>query len=306
MRMQVGFRTTNKKRAGQSVVIACGVLEVSSAQAEAFDEKQVSFKFHFHPSSAVPLVVHCLANAHDFGDSEYQPDYVRDNVCDMALEDTITQTFEREMPTEWRNAELAVRRTEVRPTSPDRVVLAFAGLVHVPEFQIFNSKELLSFASDEMTGDTLMRLEGTVGADLRRELGTLDMEQIMRGEGLSQMLKLPLWGWDEEPVALPGTLRVEHYHKAERLNDLYFSERSPEMEAELQMLERQLRPLCLGRVTKEGEIYADVVRRVRQEPGYKSLYQPRTRSEDDQQSAIMKKVMADIMDERGIDYLRGH
>jgi hypothetical protein len=240
MKLQVAFREFNQQFGGHNVLCALGVVEGKPAELDIYEDRFVNFRLAFDGASGLLSTVTCLDNPHPIteGFGAANDEHLL-HVCD--LESLQASSLRRTHPNDYQNAEFALRMTDVEPSMDGRVVYAFAGLVYADENQKIDVSKLYQVESLQQSATAPMFLSGIVGATLRRELGEVNVETAMRGDALSGFLRKPWWGFGDEPVALPGTMRRSVYHNHQRYLDLAFKDRTVEEAAEFSTLRSEMK-----------------------------------------------------------------
>lgn len=215
MRMQIAFRETTTERNGYQVVIAGGLIDIDPEDGIECDEQLLSFDMvndengqlsgAFVRATPRPIV------------------YEEELLAQDTLEHLLTCRIPRMNPSEFANAEFALRKTYVEPGDPQGVVYGFSGFYYLEKGASLDFAK--AYQLETVPGlDGLMKRTGILGQDWRPELGEVDVVMEMRGEAMAALLKKPWWGFGEEPVSLPGTMRREIYDQLDRLHRLHFVE----------------------------------------------------------------------------------
>jgi hypothetical protein len=250
MKLQIAFREFNQQYGGHKVLCAVGVVEGKPADLAIYEDKFVNFRLLFDVPSGLLSTVTCLDNPHPIseGYGAANDEYLL-NMCD--LEGLQASSLRRTHPNEYQNAEFALRVTDVEASEPGNAVYAYAGLVYAKEGQKIDVSNLYQAEGLQQSVTAPMFLSGILGATFRKELGEVNIETATRGDGLSGYLKKPWWGFGEEPVALPGTMRRTVYHSHQRYLDLAFKDRTIEEAAEFTKLRSEMRVLGFDKVESD-------------------------------------------------------
>lgn len=211
MRMQIAFRETDETRSGYSVALAGGVIETSPDDRLSYDECRVSFQLSFR-EDGVPFSAFCHRTP-----TRLATDSILLDTC--TLEDLLTVRMERNQPSDFLNAEFAMRETALPASIPGATSYAFSGLVYLERDQTISYSEACQLESRSDLGDRAMFFRGVLGADFRPEVGEIDVVEEMRGAKMDQLLQKPWWGFAEEAYSLPGTMRRGNYEQIERFQD---------------------------------------------------------------------------------------
>lgn len=260
MKMQIAFRESSEIRHGHSVVMAGGVLEVGPDEWVDFDEKTQAFQFHFIPGVDHPVGAKFVGGARPVKDPWGE---VQQELATGTIEGLLLAQIERAVPNEFVNADFVFRLTALPASVEDGRVFAFSGLLHLRPGQELDFGKLLWFEAPEHSSKRDMLLAGRSGIERRPQLGEVDITERMRGNGMDQLLKLPLWGFGEEAYALPGTMSLEMYTKLDRYHELLFARSlSDDETTELDDLREIMRPAGLNMIERD-EVFREYCREMR-------------------------------------------
>lgn len=265
MRMQIAFRETDETRSGYRVAIAGGVIETSPEDRLSYDECRVSFQLSFR-EDGVPFSAFCHRTP-----TRLTTDGILLDTC--TLEDLLTVRMDRYQPSDFLNAEFAMRETALRASAPGATSYAFSGFVYLDRGQIISYSEASQLEPRSDLGDRAMFFRGVLGADFRPEIGEVDVVEEMRGATMDQLLQKPWWGFAEEAYSLPGTMRRGNYEQIERFQQLHFADRATAEEVEYARLRERMQYLgTAGMLT--DPIMERYIRARRAAPDFRSPYLP--------------------------------
>ncbi|MCZ7861181.1 hypothetical protein O9X98_07145 [Agrobacterium salinitolerans] len=265
MRMQIAFRETDETRSGYRVAVAGGVIETSPDDRLSYDECRVSFQLSFR-EDGVPFSAFCLRTP-----TRLATDSILLDTC--TLEDLLTVRMERNQPSDFLNAEFAMRETALPSSIPGATSYAFSGLVYLDRDQTISYSEACQLESRSDLGDRAMFFRGVLGADFRPEIGEIDVVEEMRGAKMDQLLQKPWWGFAEEAYSLPGTMRRGNYEQIERFQRLHFAARDPEQENEYARLRERMQHLGMAGMLADP-ILESYIQARRAAPDFRSPYFP--------------------------------
>jgi hypothetical protein len=299
MKMQIAFRESSEIRHGHSVAIAGGVVEIGPDEWQDFEEKALAFKFTFIPALDHPVAVSAVGEPRRVV-ARY--DYIENTLRVGTLEDLLTTDLERAIPNDHHNADFVLRETELPSSVDGGIVFAFSGLLHLKPGQTFNFENLLWF--ENVSGDPEHRMvfAGRSGLERRFEEGSVDMVARMRGEAMSALLRDALWGFGDEAYGLPGTMRLENYHKLDRYQELVFADdRTPEEDAEFNELRAFMRYAGLDTLEKD-ETFRRFVKEMRDQfPEFNGNY-PMTADQMIGRDESIKAVISNLLEREDAPY----
>lgn len=258
MKMQIAFRETTESRGKYAIAIACGVFETSPQDQLAYDETMMRFSLMFSPDG----VPHGATSSREparitDGYADYTP-----KLLDIStLSDLLTTTLRRMEPNSLVNAEFAMRRTDVAPSEHGAEVHAFIGTVYVGPGEKLDTSKIFQLGDRGGWGERHLFLEGTLGDDFRPELGELDFAAATRGMTTEGIMQQPWWGFGDEPVSLPGTLRASNYEQADRFHEIHFLKPELKVGKEYAYLVERMKYLGLGKVLENPQLEKYVAER---------------------------------------------
>lgn len=294
MKLQIAFRKSSAVFHDHIATMAVGVLEKHDETPHAYEEKMVSFRFGFDVETGLLGSVSCLDNPRDIV-WEYGKE---PNFESCTLEHLVTTPLHRSVPGMICNADLIFRATDVEPSEAGATVYAFSAIVFTPPSQKVDDTHVYQLQAVQRSSAAPMFLAGLIGETLRKEIGPIDVPKQMNGDALSSFLRTPWWGFGEEPVGLPGTMKRSVYHKRERYTELFLNEsRSGDEDKEFDALREVMRVWGLNNIEKDP-IYAKFIR-ARYEAVGSPRQKPQTgRETQDQEQALSVLVRSLINEDR--------
>lgn len=293
MRTQIAFRKSGETFHGHSVLIAVGVLESADPSVARYEDRFVNFRAIFDQTAGMLSSLQCLGNPHEItqGFGKEDDEHLL-HMCD--LENLQTTSLQRTVPDGMVNAELAVRATDMEPGKPGAIVYAFSGLVYVRPEQKADVTHLYQLEALQDAAVAPQFMSGIVGQTVRKEIGPINVEEDTRGDALSGFLRRPWWGFGDEPMSLPGTMRREVYRRLDRYAELFFKERSGDEAKEFEELQREMRFIGMNTLEKDAT-YARFVEK-RREHGI-TLYRPQRLSTIQAEKSINRAIIRSLLDE---------
>ncbi|MCV9964972.1 hypothetical protein OIU34_24050 [Pararhizobium sp. BT-229] len=266
MRMQIAFRETDETRSGYRVAIAGGVIETSPENRLNYDECRMGFRLSFR-EDGVPSSVFCDRTPVRL------PSDVPLVLDACTLEDLLACQMDRYRPSDFINAEFAMRETALEASGPGSTVYAFSGFVYLDRGETLSYSEACQLASRPGLGDDAMFFSGILGQDFRPEIGEIDVVEEMHGVPMGGLLQKPWWGFGEEAHSLPGTMRRGNYEQIERFEQLHFADRDPAEDLEYNRLLDRMRYLGTANMLNDP-ILERYIQTRRSAPDFRSPYLP--------------------------------
>lgn len=292
MKMQIAFRETVTTRHDHNVAMAVGVIEVGPQDTNDYEDKSLVFRFDFNPALEHPVAASTFWVPRRLVDSWGSLDV---ELATGTLEHLLMSDIERAIPNDVHNADFVLRQTEVPPSVEGGRVFAFSGFLHVKPDQKFSFNDVVWFESPISGQDNVMIYAGRSGVERRPEDGRLDMVETMRGDAMSSFLRKPLWGFGDEPYALPGTMRLSMYHKVDRYKELFFAEGlSAADQGEFEALKEEMRMAGLDNVAKD-ENYKAFAKEMRLKYPELTGSKPQTRQQRLLRNEKIKEVLSEVM-----------
>lgn len=231
MKIQIAFRETRDSVEGHNLWMAMGLVEMDKALALRSDEMFTSVRLEFTGDDTPLLAL--------FTNNIYPPSHAghplqKDDLKQMGVESILKEQLDRVTPGAFSNAELFMRRTRVKATEDGRVVLAFSGLAgYRPPTRVdCDSVYQLGSGSPEVGPEAFLKYEGRVGTDINPGWGHPSMIASTAGYSASAFLRMPVWGFGEEPVRVGSTMHLDTQDMMSRHRALHFSDRTAAEEAE--------------------------------------------------------------------------
>lgn len=242
MRMQIAFRETTTDRDGYRVAIAGGIIDIDREDGLECEERLLSFDMVNDRDGM--LAVACVREAPR--PIIYEEEYL----AQATLENLLTSQMPRMKPSDFANAEFALRKTHVEPGDPSGMVYGFSGFYYLEDEASLDFTKVYQLETVLGPGGLLKRT-GVLGEEWRPELAGFDVVDAMRGNAMGELLKMPWWGFGDEPVSLPGTMRRETYDQLHRLHHLHFVEGERDTE-EYRILVERMRELGLATFLRDA------------------------------------------------------
>lgn len=294
MKMQIAFRETSTERHGHVVAMAGGVIEIGDDEMLEVDERALAFKFSFSPFSDHPLAVAPVGAPRPIVD---QFNEVENTLQVGTIEDFLTLRIQRATPNDQHNADFVLRETELPASEVGATVFAFSGLLHLKPGQPFDFRNQLWFESFGDEPGHEMLFAGRTGIERRPDEADVDMVGLMAGQAMTNLLRLPLWGFGAVSYGLPGTMRLENYARIERYQHLSFlDDRTDAEEDELDDLRRFMQFAGLNTLEKD-ETYRRYLKRLREDfpeyTGYRPMTADQITSKEDNVATLIRAVLED-------------
>lgn len=298
MQMQIAFRRLiGQKFAGYDVAAAVGLFDLPHGH-ERFDECVANFHLPMNAAGTEPENVICFWNPRPLSsvaDSDTLLEMGRSD-----LEDIIKARIQRTRPDDSSNAHFFFRKTTVASQHPEGTVYAFAGTLCVESVMNLDCRDVLQFGREPSAlSASKLSFEGRVGRTIRKEFGETDLVAATQGQGLSQLLQEPVWGFGEEPIALGSTLHLDKQRLYQLYTDLFFDREDTDLDRRRYLQIRILADQAGFSLLDEDPVLSRVLWRVRQSDDYIPPFSPKTRSQFHAANDAMGEAFAAI--ERGDD-----
>jgi hypothetical protein len=292
MKLQIAFRETREIRADHALWMAMGLIEMDEALARRSEEKFTSVRLDFADDGA-PLLAFLTNNIYSPTDAGRVP---HNDLKQFAIENLLTMDFDRVLPSPLSNAELFMRRTRVKPTSEDSVVLAFSGLVgYRPPTRVdCDCVFQLTSTDPELAPETFLKYEGRVGTDINPSWGHPSMIASTAGCSASAFLRMPVWGFGDEAVRVGSTMHLELQDMTDRHRTLHFSDRTTAEEAEYAKLSNILRRSGLNDFGRHPD-FEEAMRKLIDAGFSAQDSTPLTRSELSARSNYMSEIVKELV-----------
>ncbi|MDW9481154.1 hypothetical protein GOB57_21140 [Sinorhizobium meliloti] len=292
MKFQIAFRETREALAEHDLWIASGLVEADEPFALRSEEKFTSVRMEFAADGAPLLAL--------FTNNVYAPTYAGEpldvDLKDSDIESLLKKQIDRVTPGPFSNAELFMRRTRIEATDSGRVVLAFSGLVgYKPPTRIdCDTVFQLGSIAPEVAPESFLRYEGRVGTDIRPDWGHPSMIASTKGFSATAFLRLPVWGFGEEPIRVGSTMHLDVQDMMSRHRALHFAVRTPSEEAEYAKLSTFMRRAGLNDFGRHPD-FEEAMQKL-MHAGYAAEDgTPLTRSELSARSDYMSKVVQELV-----------
>lgn len=292
MKIQIAFRETRESVEGHALWMAMGLVEMDKMLALRSEEKFTSVRMEFKGDGTPLLAL--------FTNNIYAPSHagrpIPDDLKQVEIESLLRQQLDRVPPGAFSNAELFMRRTRVKATADDRVVMAVSGLVgYRPLTRVdCDSVHQLGSGAPEVGPEAFLKFEGRVGTDINPGWGHPSLIASTAGYSASAFLKMPVWGFGEEPVRVGSTMHLVTLDMMSRHRVLHFSDRTAAEEAEYAGLSKIMRHAGLNDFGRNPD-FEEAMRKL-MEAGFPSEDgTPLTRSEHSARSDYMSGIVKELV-----------
>ncbi|WP_315922861.1 hypothetical protein [Mesorhizobium sp. SP-1A] len=285
MKTQLVYRDTGHIQNGFKTVITAGFAEFP-LDAELPDEKKIISLTGFERNSANPELIATaslpLEVVDSWGHSEnYQAygigDLVRQSIWNVPATRGSLQRF--------------FRRTNVEPSQPGLVVMAFVGLTAFSPDDEIDEDNVFQFQSNGL----VQVIEGRIGIEVKPDWGTAGFKEHMRGNAISALLRRCTWGFGDEPVGLMSEMALGINEKMDRFRDLKLADSiSTDEWDEYHKLEKELQRHGLVSQYEQEEFVEFVKKRNERGLVFPSTH-PVTRNQFMQSEEASTEIMREIM-----------
>lgn len=292
MKIQIAFRETRESAEGHALWMAMGLVEMNKALARRSEEKFTSVRMEF-TGDGTPLLAL-------FTNNIYPPSHagrpLQDDLKQMDIESLLKQQLDRVIPGAFSNAELFMRRTRVKATGDDRVVMAVSGLLgYRPPTRVdCDSVYQLGSGAPEIGPEAFLKYEGRVGTDINPGWGHPAMVASTAGYSASAFLRMPVWGFGEEPVRVGSTMHLDIQEMMSRHRALHFSDRTAAEEVEYARLSTTMTRAGLNDFGRHPD-FEEAMRKLMEAGFPPDDGTPLTRSELSARSDYMSEIVKNLM-----------
>lgn len=284
MKTQLVYRDTGHVQNGFKTVITVGLQEFP-LNAELPDEKKIISLTGFNKNSANPELIAPVSLPLEVVDDWGQHDNFQSHGFGDLLRKSIWNT-----PTIRGSLQRFFRRTNVEPSQPGLVVMAFVGMTAFDSEDEIDEDNVFQFQSDGL----VQIFEGRIGIEVKPEWGTADFKEHMRGNAISALLRRCTWGFGEEPVGLMSEMALCINEKMDRFRDLKLADSISDDELnEYQKLERDLQRHGLVLQYEQEEFFEFMKKRHERGLVFPSTH-PVTRSQSQQADEASREILQEI------------
>jgi hypothetical protein len=225
MKFQIAFRETSHAVAEHQLWIAVGLVEMDAALAACCEEMFTSVRMEF-TNDGIPL---CALFTNNIYAATSNGHSISEDLKGSGIEEQLTKQLDRTLPSSFSNAELFLRTTRVA-TSEGNIVMAFSGLVGYKLPIKIDCDGIYQLASS--FPEAFLKFEGRIGTDIHPEWGKPNLIAATRGLSAKSFLRIPTWGFGDEPVQIGSTMHRDVQKMTDRHRALHLSGRSPKEENE--------------------------------------------------------------------------
>lgn len=191
-------------------------------------------------------------------------------------------------------SEMFFRRTKAAPSRNGLVVMAVVGMTSLhPSIEV-NVASVFQYHRQV----DAYEYEGRVGIDLKPEWGAPDMKDLTAGRSLMAFLRQPVWGFGDEPICLPSTMRLDFLKKFDDYRSLDLAnDRTADDEARLQTILPEI--MAAGMVIKD-EGYRAYLSEMKARGLLVKASSPRTKVQCKHMEEVAAEIIAEIENRRGM------
>lgn len=285
MKTQLAYRDTGHIQNGFKTVITAGFAEFPSNE-ELPDEKKIISLTGFEKNSANPESIATASTplkvVDNWGHSE---NFQGHGLGSMVMEPIWNA------PSARGSLQRFFRRTNVEPSQPGLVVMAFIGLTAFASDDEIDEDNVFQFQSNGV----VQIIEGRIGIEVKPEWGTAGFKEHMRGNAVSALLRRCTWGFGNEPVGLLSEMSLDINEKMDRFRNFKVAESvSANDQAEYQQLEQELQRHGLISQYREDEFVELLKKRYERGLIFPSTH-PVTRSQSEMVEAASSEIIQELL-----------